>query len=108
MAYYFHGNVRCATCRTIEAYAHEAVTGGFPSEMDDGRIQWRVVNVEDSGNRHFVDDFQLTTRSVVLVDLLDGRQAKWKNLADVWNHVRDKDAFLTYVRQEVRDYLGGD
>ena len=25
VAYYFHGNMRCMTCRTIEAYAKEAI-----------------------------------------------------------------------------------
>ena len=30
VAFYFHGNVRCATCKKIEAYADEAVQQGFP------------------------------------------------------------------------------
>ena len=29
LVYYFHGTTRCATCRTIEAYAHETVTTAF-------------------------------------------------------------------------------
>ena len=29
VAFYFHGNVRCATCRKIEAYADEAIHSSF-------------------------------------------------------------------------------
>ena len=36
----------------------------------------------------------------------DGEQARWKNLARVWELVRDKEAFGQYVQDEVREYLG--
>ena len=37
VAYYFHGNVRCQTCRTIEAYAEEAIKNGYPEQMASGK-----------------------------------------------------------------------
>ncbi len=36
-AIYFHGNVRCATCKKIESYADEAVQTGFP----ESARRWR-------------------------------------------------------------------
>ena len=105
VAYYFHGNMRCRTCRNIEAYAKEAVQTGFPEALSDGRLEFRVVNVEEKANEHFVQDYQLTTRSVVLVQFADGKQGQWKNLPRVWQLVRDKDAFLKYVQDETRSYL---
>ncbi len=105
VAYYFHGNMRCWTCRTIEAYAKEAVETGFPEALKDGRLEFRVVNIEKPGNEHFVQDYQLTTRSVVLVKFADGQQEQWKNLQRVWQLVRDKEAFLKYVQDETRSYL---
>ncbi len=105
VAYYFHGNMRCMTCRTIEAYAKEAVNAGFPEALKDGRLEFRAVNVEEKANEHFVQDYQLTTRSVVLVQFADGKQGQWKNLPRVWQLVRDKEAFLKYVQDETRSYL---
>ena len=105
VAYYFHGNMRCMTCRTIEAYAKEAVNAGFPEALKDGRLEFRVVNVEEKANEHFVQDYQLVTRSVVLVQFADGKQEQWKNLARVWELTRDKEAFLKYVQDETRSYL---
>ena len=33
VAYYFHGNMRCATCRKLEAYSEEAITKGFAEDL---------------------------------------------------------------------------
>ena len=37
IVYYFHGNKRCNTCRTIEAYTEEAIRTGFPNELRSGQ-----------------------------------------------------------------------
>jgi hypothetical protein len=105
IAYYFHGNFRCVKCRSIEAHAKEAVEKGFPEAMKDGRLEWRVFNVEESENEHFIKDFELSTRSVVIAEVEDGKSKRWKNLEKVWELVREKDAFLQYVREETQAYL---
>ncbi len=106
VAYYFHGNVRCTTCRTIESYAKEAIHTGFADALKDGRLEWRVVNVEDPDNDHFVQDFQLSTRSVVLERIADGKPQEWKNLPRVWELVRgNKNDFLKYIQDETRACL---
>jgi len=106
IVYYFHGNVRCVTCRTIQAYAKEAIETGFPEALRDGHLEWRVVNVDEPDNDHYVQDFELTTRSVVLERLAAGKRQEWKDLRRVWELVRgDKKAFLSYVQDEARAYL---
>jgi hypothetical protein len=105
IAYYFHGSVRCDTCRTIEAYAREAVETGFAAELSDGRLQCTPLNVEEPGNEHFATDFNLYTRSVVLARMKDGAVGEYRNLEDVWSLVGDKPAFLQYVRDNTRAML---
>lgn len=107
VVYYFHGKVRCPTCMNIEAYAHEAVTGGFAAELGDGRIEWKVVDFEQPDNEHFAKDFDLAAPSVVLVEMKSGARGKWKNLPEVWELVGDKPAFVAFVQKEVRAFLGG-
>lgn len=106
MVYYFHGTFRCATCRKIEAYSREALESGFPKELKDGTIEWHVINVEEAGNRHYIDDYRLFSKSLILVRLKDGKQKEWKNLMKVWELIGDKKAFADYVQDEVRAYLG--
>lgn len=106
--YYFYGNVRCATCRKIEAYAKETVSLNFAEEVRTGRVRLSAINVDEEPNTHFTGDYQLVTRSVVLSDLKDGKEVRWKNLAQIWDKVDDKDAFIAYVTAEIRAYLGGE
>ena len=107
IAYYFYGNVRCPSCKKIEAYSQEAIQGGFAAPLKDGRLEWRPINVEEPGNEHFLKDFQIYTKSLVIVDTIDGKQKQWKNLARVWELLYDKDGFIKYVRGEINAYLGG-
>ena len=105
VAYYFHGTNRCTTCRTIEAYAREAVQTGFGEALKAGKLEWRALNVEEPANRHFIKDYQLYTRSVVLVSFQGDKQLRWKNLEKVWELVGDKGPFTRYVQGEVKTFL---
>jgi hypothetical protein len=105
IAYYFHTNTRCSTCIKIEQYSHEAIEQGFPNELKGGKLEMRIVNYESPENRHFMQDYKLVSKSLVLVNLVDGKQTKWTNLKLVWQLTGHKDAFLNYVRKEVRGYL---
>jgi len=107
LAYYFHTTRRCASCRKLEAYSQEAIEAGFPEALKDGRLAWRVVNVEEKGNEHFVKDYQLFTKSVVLVEEADSAQVRWKNLPKVWELLGDKAGFLRYVQEETQAFLAG-
>jgi hypothetical protein len=106
VAYYFHGNTRCATCRAIESYAKEAIEGGFPNALKKGRLEFKALNVEEPQNEHFVQDYQLSASSLVLARFEKGKQRDWKNLQLVWELVRDHDAFVIYVQEETKSFLG--
>lgn len=105
VAYYFHTNTRCSTCKKIEQYSQEAIKEGFPEELKNGKLEMRIINYEQPENRHFIQDYKLVSKSLVLVNLVDGKQTKWSNLKLVWQLTGRKDAFLNYVRKEVRSYL---
>ncbi len=105
IAYYFHTTYRCASCRAIEAYSHEAIENAFADQIKDGRLVWEVVNVDAKGNEHFTKDYKLFTKSLVLVNEVRGRPPQWKNLARIWELLHDKPEFLRYVQDEVNGYL---
>lgn len=105
IAYYFHTTYRCASCRAIKAYSRDAIESAFADELKDGRILWKVVNVEARGNEHFVKDYGLYTKSLVLVNEVRGKPAEWKNLEQVWQLLQEKPKFLRYVQDETRAYL---
>ncbi|MDD3288338.1 MAG: nitrophenyl compound nitroreductase subunit ArsF family protein [Alphaproteobacteria bacterium] len=105
IAYYFHGNVRCVTCRKIEELTTEAIQGGFAQDIQNGRVELKVVNIEEAGNEHYIQDYQLASRSVVLARYEGQEQKDWKRLDEVWQLVRDHDAFVSFVREETTNLL---
>lgn len=105
VAYYFHTNTRCSTCQKIEAYSHEAIEEGFKTELKNGTLELRIVNYEEPENRHFIKDYKLVTKSLILVNMVDGVEMDWTNLKLVWQLTKNKEAFLNYVRKEVRNSL---
>ena len=105
IAYYFHGTFRCTTCRTIEKYSKEAIEHYFASELKNGTLEFKPLNVEEAENRHYIQDYQLYTRSLVLARYKDDKQMEWKNLSEVWSYVRDKEKFYQYVKNETERFL---
>jgi hypothetical protein len=103
--YYFHTTFRCPTCRKIEALTASAVQKFFSAELAAQTITWKPINIEVPENRHFVDDFKLFTKSVVIVDAKNGKTVRWKNLDKIWELVRDETAFTRYIKNEISGYL---
>lgn len=104
--YYLHGNVRCPTCRTIEAYAKEAVETGFAAEIQNGKVTWEVVNYDQPGNRQYQTQYAVVAPTVVVTKWRDGKQVDWRNLNEVWEYANDKSAFQAFVQRHVREFLG--
>ena len=108
VVYYFHGNMRCRTCNKIETYTKEAINAGFAGELKDGLLEIRIINTDKSENEHFIKDFQLTNRAVVLVRSRGDKLGKWKNLDRIWLLVRKKEAFQSYINDEIQLFMADD
>jgi hypothetical protein len=106
IAYYFHGEVRCVTCRKIESLSHDVVASDFAGPLKTGQLEWQVVNVELPENQHFIRDYQLVTKSLVLVRYEDGKQVGYKNLQKIWTYISNEQAFRGYVKGELQAALG--
>ena len=104
--YYFHTTYRCSSCTRLEAFTREAVMKNFPAEVKSGRVQFQVLNVEKEPNQHYVKDYQLSFKSVI-VSVKDGtgREKRWENLSKVWVYLSDRDALEKYVVEQIRVQL---
>lgn len=104
-AYYFHGSFRCATCFNMEKYSNEAIEVNFKDALASGNLEFKVVNVEEKGNEHYVKDYQLYTKSFILSLVKNGKEVKSKNLTKIWDYSRDKQKFIVYVTEETKAFL---
>jgi len=102
---YFHGDVRCQTCLQFEDWAKTA-TESFPNELASGQIQWQLINFDLPENKHYIKDYELAEKSLVLVKEEDGKTARWKNVEEFWDFDEDQKAeFICLVRDLINDYL---
>jgi hypothetical protein len=96
VAFDFHGTMRCVTCKKLEAYSRDAFEGSD--------VELEVINVDLPENHHFIDDFQLVTRSLVLAEYRSGQIVRSANLERIWELVGDPVAFLDYVHQQAVEF----
>lgn len=104
-AYYFHGTFRCPTCNKMEQYAAEVIQNDFKDALASGKLEFRSVNVESKENEHYVKDYQLYTKALILSLQKDGKEVRSKNLDKIWQYVRNKEQYQNYVRDEVVAFL---
>jgi hypothetical protein len=107
IVYYFHGSFRCPTCHKLEQYSKEAIEANFKDALASGKLEFKVVNVEDKDNEHFVNDYQLYTKSLVISLIENGKEVKSKNLAKIWDYAGNKQKFFDYVTSEINEFLKG-
>ncbi len=92
VVYYFHGTQRCMTCNRIEELTKQAVQENFADQLASGRIVFRSVNVDEQANEHYIQDFQLSARTVVMQ-----KGDSYEKLDQVWNLVREPEKFVQYI-----------
>ena len=105
VVYYFYTNTRCSSCKTIEAYTREAVETKLAAGYKDWKIEFKGVNVEDEPNKHFVQDYWLNSKSVVVQKFYGDKPLKWAKLEKVWQLLGDKFVFMNYVANETQKLL---
>ncbi len=105
VVYYFYTNTRCSSCKTIEAYTREAVATKLAAGYKDWKIEFRGVNVDEEPNKHFVQDYWLNSKSVVVQKFSGEKVLNWGKLDKVWQLLGDKDAFMNYISDETRKLL---
>lgn len=105
VVYYFHRTLRCPSCTLLEEIARGAVAFGFEKEVSSGAIRMTVVNVDEKANEHFVDDYKLNTQALIVSQVLNGKEQRWKNLDQVWTLIGDEAQLWAYIQKEIAEYL---
>jgi hypothetical protein len=106
IVYYFHNNYRCPSCKKIEIYTSETVKTKFADDIKKGLITWQMVNVDEPANKHFIKEYKIITKQVVLVEMKKGSQTRWKNLDKIWELLGDQAKFGAYIESELKVFEG--
>lgn len=107
VATYFYTNIRCPSCLTIERLTSETIKSEFAEQLDSGLLAWRTINIDRGGNFHFVKDYNLYTKSVIVSEMAEGKEIRWKNLSKVWELLGDETKFGNYLKAEITAFMAG-
>ncbi|MEF3280605.1 MAG: nitrophenyl compound nitroreductase subunit ArsF family protein [Elusimicrobiota bacterium] len=105
IVYYFYTSIRCYSCTLIENYIREAVEQNFNKPYNGWIVEFKGVNVELGENRHFIKDYWLNSKSVVVQKFEDQKLLEWIILKDVWLLLGNKSLFINYVNNEIKKFL---
>lgn len=103
VVYYFYSQPRCRTCRNIETYTETAVHAAYGKEIMGGALQWLPIDTDEPGNEHYLKEYGLFTKAIVVVRFEEGRQVRWKNLDKIWELAGNEQAFMEYIVREVKN-----
>ena len=95
---YFLVGTRCVSCKKIEALARETAEQDFAAELAANRLVFRVIDTGEPANRHYLDDYKLTSKTVVISRRIDGKETTWKDMENVWELFDDAAAFVAHNR----------
>jgi len=108
VVYYFRTNIRCVKCKKFESYTQQVIDDQFSGQVKTGELEWKVVNVEEKGNEHFIDDYKLVTKSIILSNVKDGKETEYKNLDRIWAIVDDETTFKDYITNQITEFFVSD
>jgi hypothetical protein len=89
----------------MEQWTKELMDTCFKGQVGSGKIVFKMFNTDEKANEHFLNDYKLYTKSIVLSLVKGGKEVKYENLAKIWDCLRSKQKFQDYVMTEIEKYL---
>lgn len=86
---YFTFGKRCPTCLRMEAWTRTVA--------EQRRIPFRVQEADAKT----VEQYGLTTKSLIFRKMKDGEESSWKKLDRIWELSRDEAALKNYVSEQI-------
>jgi len=65
--YYFHFTRRCATCLHVEEQSKLAVKSLYPYEIEEGRISFEAVNIEEKSGEKLAKETGVYGQALLIV-----------------------------------------
>jgi len=105
VVYQFHRRFRCDACYKLEVAINEGLKTHFPEELKTGRLVYKVMDLDEEGTDQYEKKYDFFYNTVIVVDIENGKENRFKNLEEVWGLVEDKQAMIDFIRSHVAEYL---
>jgi len=97
----FHTTHRCMTCNAIEANTKYTLETYFAKELNDNRITFQVINVDEEENEKIAEKFEASGTSLFLNVIKDGKETQI-NLTDfAFMNGNDQEVFSKELKTKI-------
>lgn len=105
-AYYFHRTFRCYSCSAMEVAILDVMNEHFAGQMQDGRVVWTPVNIEDPTTKRLQQQLEVRSNGLVLARMENGVYKDSKRMDELWGLKDSPEAFSEYLVGEINARLG--
>lgn len=102
---YFTTDVRCVSCRKIEALTVQTIEERFAEELSNGSVVFHTKNFDREENKHYINDYDLSFKTVVISSIDSNYENKWKRMDDVWKLIDDPEGFKDYLASGIQEMI---
>lgn len=104
--YHFHGTNQCYSCIAVGDYAEATVNTYFKEELEKGIIVFNHINGELLENKELVIKYGATGSSL-WIGTYSGEDFSAEQNTNVWYKIRDKTAYMNYLKEVIEQKLAG-
>ncbi len=107
VVYYFHPDYRNFICNKVERMTQEAVVQNFAEEVENGKLEFRSIDITKKENRPLVQNYEIGigNRVVVLARVFDFKDEDVRKPGSVWRLAIDEVRYKEYISGEIADML---
>ncbi len=103
---YFHPRFRCVSCNNVEKYAKEVAETGFKQEVEDGKLKFKSLGIEDSENKDLIEELGVTGSSLYVV-VTGGGEREDREIKSIWLHWNDPEKSKEIITTELEGVFHG-
>jgi hypothetical protein len=100
---YFHRTDRCVSCNNAEQYARDTLNTYFPDEVKSGKLS--IQSIDYQKDTEMAKKYNVNVQGLKLVEYRGGQETV-KDVSEIWAYVRDKNAYMSYLRDALNKELG--
>ena len=102
---YFHRPQRCSGCLYAEAGTQFTLENYFASELAEGKIAFKVIDLGDKANTAIVEHYGAYTSSLFINGIRDGTDYI-EEVTDIWLVLGKDSEFIAIVKDKIESCLG--
>jgi hypothetical protein len=100
---YFHRSERCTSCNSAEQYTRETLDKYYASEMQSGRLS--IQSIDYQQDKAMAEKYNVKVQGLKIVTTRGG-QVNVKDVPEIWTYVKDRDAFMNFLKSVLDKELG--